>query len=109
MKMKLNRSLKDLKIQHHKFNEEASTHKYHISINSPLHNCDSHINLESVAKELSSCQPHQDYHRKNLLKEAKFHKYTQSQTRLDIPVIKYIPVSPKDFQECRTERAPPKI
>lgn len=32
------------------------------------------------------------------------HKYTQSQTRLDIPIIKYIPVSPKDYQEYKTER-----
>lgn len=32
------------------------------------------------------------------------HKYTQSQTRLDIPVIKYIPVSPREYQEFRTER-----
>lgn len=32
------------------------------------------------------------------------HKHTQSQSRLDIPIIKYIPVSPKDYQEYKTER-----
>ena len=37
------------------------------------------------------------------------HKYTQSQTRLDIPVIKYIPVSPREYQEYRTERVVPKV
>ena len=46
---------------------------------------------------------------KNKLKEAKLHKYTQSQTRLDIPIIKYIPVSPREYQEFRTERVMPKL
>jgi hypothetical protein len=41
---------------------------------------------------------------KTKLKDAKTHKYTQSQTRLDIPIIKYIPISPKDYQEYKTER-----
>jgi hypothetical protein len=55
-----------------------------------------------VAKELNNYQG--DENHKNKLKEAKMHKYTQSQTRLDIPVIKYIPVSPREYQEYKTER-----
>ena len=93
MKMKLNRSLKELKVQHHRFNDENPVlQKYNINIVSPVHGGgDCQINLESLAKELNNYQG--DENHKNKLKETKMHKYTQSQTRLDIPVIKYIPVS----------------
>jgi hypothetical protein len=95
MKMKLNRSLKELKVQHHRFNDENPVlQKFNINIISPVHGGgDNQISLETVAKELNHYQGEEN--NKHKLKEAKMHKYTQSQTRLDIPVIKYIPVSPR--------------
>ena len=91
-------------MQHHRFNDENPVlQKFNINIISPVHSgTDSQINLETVAKELKNYQDEENS--VNRLKEAKMHKYTQSQTRLDIPVIKYIPISPRDYQEFRTER-----
>lgn len=47
MKMKLNRSLKELKVQHHRFNDENPVlQKFNINILSPLHaEADSQISL----------------------------------------------------------------
>ena len=68
---KLNRSLKEIKFRYHKYNEESPTnqHKIHV-LQSPT------INIDNITHELK--------------------QYEHNQTKLDIPAIKYIPLSPRE-------------
>lgn len=85
---KLNRSLKEIKFRYHKYNEESPTnqHKIHV-LQSPT------INIDNITHELKQYEHNNQTHP---LLSIKYQKFTQSQTKLDIPAIKYIPLSPRE-------------
>lgn len=82
--MKTNRSLKELKIHTHRFQEEREVYIKHHIPTSP------NFNIDSISKVLNTLHsPHSQQNLKN-------HKHTQSQSRLEVPTaIKVQAVSPK--------------
>lgn len=96
--MKNNRSLKDLKIQTHRFMEES----YHY-IKPPVlpSSPNVHVNIDSLSNALKQLQNTTPKHQLQ-----KTHKYTQSQTQLQIPgAIRFQGTSPKyPRTEIKTDR-----
>lgn len=81
--MKTNRSLKDMRIQTHRFQEEREVI---IKTNIPT---SPSISIDSISSFLTL--HHQDSH-----KTLKHHKFTQSHSKLEVPsAIKVLEVSPK--------------
>ncbi len=77
-----------------------STIKSNIRILSPSAN---NISIDNISNILSSLQKNETPHRPDT--GLKIHKYTQSQTRLDVPVFKLQLTSPKvHYTEIKTDR-----